>query len=86
MKEQITLWKEFKEDQELRQEAFRKDPERIALWEGYHWRLGHLIKYQELLMGQKWGIRETSFENFMDWLSEGKPKFTGVKIEHKPNA
>ncbi len=83
MKDFILAWKEFKEDQEARVKAMHADPEHSELFNTVGFSCFDTYPLFVTPLKRKYKVIDISFENFMDWLSEGKQKFNGVIIKHE---
>ncbi len=85
MKELITKWKEFSEDQNIRLRARNEDPNQFDwhLLGGTYIFSEYLYKSHQMELDMKYGVRERNWENFMDWVANGEKKFTGVIVKHE---
>lgn len=86
MKEEIKLWMEFNEDQSIRRKARNDDPlenEIITTALDCIYVSSALYNIGMLQLNNKYGIVDITYENFMNWLAQGQPKFKGVEIKHE---
>lgn len=83
MNKELTLWKEFKEDQLKRRRAFLDDPERIALFENLNYLNYPIVRIYEIAIEAKYEISKGGYEDFLNWLADGKPTFRGIKIKNE---